>query len=68
MKDSNMENKIIFKTFDSMVEAELVHLKLNENEIPNWILNKKDSAYLTFGEIEIYINQEDLADAQKLIN
>lgn len=51
-----------------MVEAELVHLKLNENEIPNWILNKKDSAYLTFGEIEIYINQEDLADAQKLIN
>lgn len=63
-----MENKIVFKTFDSMIEAELIHLKLKESEIPSWILNKKDSAYQTFGEIELYIDKEDAELAQKAIN
>ncbi len=37
------------------VEAALVEGKLQENGIPVQVLNKQDSMYLVFGEIELYV-------------
>ena len=62
-----MEGKVLFKTFASAMEAKITELKLEQNSIPFWVLNKKDSAYNTFGEIEIYINHDDLAFASTCI-
>ncbi len=62
-----MEGKVIIKTFASEIEAKVAKLKLEESGIVSWILNKKDSSYLTFGEIELYINEEDTDKAKTLL-
>ncbi|MFZ6051606.1 hypothetical protein [Halocola ammonii] len=46
----------------------LVKLKLEENNIPTIILNKRDSSYNAFGEVELYIRREDSVKARHLIN
>ncbi len=47
-----------------------VHLKrifLEENGIETVIINKQDSVYMTFGEIELYVNRNYILKAKKLI-
>jgi len=39
----------------SMAEASIVQGLLEENNIPVQILNKLDSSYLNFGDIEVYV-------------
>ena len=39
----------------SMAEASIVQGLLEENNIPVQLLNKLDSSYLNFGDIEIYV-------------
>jgi hypothetical protein len=64
-----MENKrvLIYKSTDNF-KAELIRAVLDDNEIPCFLLNKKDSSYLSFGEIEIYVNVEDAVNALHIIN
>ncbi len=50
MKDWTM----IYKVTD-LVDATIMKGMLEENEIPVQLLNKKDSSYLTFGYIELYV-------------
>ena len=38
-----------------MAEASIVQGLLEENNIPVQILNKLDSSYLNFGDIEVYV-------------
>ena len=45
---------LILKT-RSMAEASIVQGLLEENNIPVQILNKLDSSYLNFGDIEVYV-------------
>ena len=45
----------------------LVKLKLEENSIPTIVLNKRDSSYNAFGEVELYIRREDAVKARHLI-
>ena len=48
-----------------------VHLKriyLAENGIEAVIINKQDSVYQTFGEIELYVNRDNILKAKKLID
>ena len=40
---------------------------LSDNEIYSVILNKKDSSYLTFGEIELYVKKADFEKAKSII-
>lgn len=47
-----------------------VHLKriyLAENGIESVIINKKDSVYQSFGEIELYVNRDHILKAKQLI-
>ena len=45
---------MIYKVSD-LVDATIMKGMLEENQIPVQILNKKDSSYLTFGYIELYV-------------
>lgn len=55
----------IFSTGD-LFDAELLRTKLVDSGIECQSLNKKDSAYL-FGEIELYVEAEDVIKAKHII-
>ena len=46
--------------------AELIRQMLAEHDIPSFIINKQDSVY-KFGEIELYVNRDQVIRAKKLI-
>ena len=52
----------IFITF-KYYQAEIVKQVLIENQIESVVLNKQDSSHRTFGEIEVYIHQQDFSNA-----
>lgn len=48
-----------------------VHMKriyLAENGIESVIINKQDSVYQSFGDIELYVNRDSILKAKKLID
>jgi len=47
--------------------AEMIKDYLEDNDIEAVILNKKDSAYQLFGQIEVYVNQDYEKEAELLI-
>ncbi|MBC7721069.1 MAG: DUF2007 domain-containing protein [Pedobacter sp.] len=53
---------LLYKT-RSYAEASIVQGMLEENQIPVQVMNKQDSSYLNFGDIEIHvpINLKDVA-------
>ena len=57
---------LIYTTTQSF-EAELIKQNLLNHNIEAVILNKRDSTYTTFGELEVYIKDEDKAEALNLI-
>jgi hypothetical protein len=44
-------------------QAEIVKQMLVENQIDTVLLNKQDSSHRTFGDIEVYIHQQDFSNA-----
>ena len=46
--------------------AELVRQMLSDHNIQSFLVNKQDSAY-KFGEIELYVNRDDVIRAKMLI-
>jgi len=46
--------------------AELIKQMLADNNIPAFLVNKQDSAY-KFGEIEMYVDRDDVIKAKMLI-
>jgi len=48
-------------------EVNVIKLKLEDAGIPCWVINKKDSSYLNFGHIELYINAVDREKAKDLL-
>ena len=49
-------------------EASSVQGLLRENEIPVQIMNKMDSSYLNFGDIEVYVPSHLKDVARELLN
>ena len=45
---------LLFKT-RNYAQASIVQGMLEENQIPVQVLNKLDSSYLNFGDIELYV-------------
>jgi hypothetical protein len=56
----------ILNTAD-LQKAEIIRAMLEENNIPCISLNKRDSAYPVFGEIELYVTSADALKAVQLI-
>ncbi len=48
-------------------QAEISKAVLEEHDIPSVIVNKQDSAYVTIGEIELYVKRENVIRAKQLI-
>ncbi len=49
-------------------QAELIKGLLEENEIKAIILSQRDSAYGSFGTIEVYVHRDFLIRAKRLID
>ena len=49
-------------------EASIIQGLLEENEIPVQVLNKQDSSYVNFGDIEIYVPDLLNETAKQIIN
>jgi hypothetical protein len=47
-------------------QAEMVKQMLTDHNIQSFLVNKQDSAY-KFGEVELYVNRDDVIRAKKLI-
>lgn len=48
-------------------QSEMVKQALAGNHIDSVLLNKQDSSHRTFGNIEVYIHQEDFSNALEII-
>ncbi len=57
----------IFST-DKPWQAEIAKQILNENGIEAVVINKKDSSYLTFGEVEVFVSQDNTEKSKELLN
>ena len=60
------KNWVKIYTTEVNYEAELLKGLLFENEIDAIIINKKDSSYL-FGELELYVQADDVVKAKHVI-
>jgi len=54
MDDLEKNWSLIFTTTESF-QAAILKGKLEENNIPVFVLNKEDSSFLNFGDIEVYV-------------
>ena len=64
---SKMENWTCVYTTNQVYKAEAVKDLLIEENIEAVVVNKKDSAYTVFGEVELYVQPEDENLAIELI-
>jgi hypothetical protein len=48
-------------------KSEMIKQALAVNSIDTVLLNKQDSSYCTFGDIELYIRQEDFSSAIEVL-
>ncbi|MCD6333127.1 MAG: DUF2007 domain-containing protein [Bacteroidales bacterium] len=58
--------KVVY-TVNKPYQAEIIKDLLEKNGITTVIMNKRDSTYLAFGEIEIYVQEEFATEARKLL-
>jgi len=51
---------------DKMFQAEILKQVLSDHEIEAVIINKMDSSYKAFGEIEVYVKNDHVIKAKML--
>ncbi len=56
----------IFTSAD-FYRAEMVKQVLTEHHIETVLMNKQDSSHRTFGDIEVYIHQENFSNAIEIM-
>jgi hypothetical protein len=61
------QNWIKIFTSTNFFQSEMVKQMLIENHIDAVLLNKQDSSHRNFGNIEVYIHQEDFAQAVEIM-
>jgi hypothetical protein len=61
------DEKVVVYTSDKAYQIELLKELLAEHGIESFSINKQDSSYL-FGEIELYVNNDDVIPAKRLIS
>jgi hypothetical protein len=55
-------------TTNELYRSEIARMVLEENGINSVVINKKDSAYGSFGDIEIYVHRKDVLNAINILN
>lgn len=61
------KNWVKIFTSSSFYQSEMVKQALAGNNIEAVMLNKQDSSHRTFGDIEVYIHQNDFSNALEVI-
>lgn len=61
-------NWVKIRTYTNLVRAEIVKQMLVENDIPAVLMNKQDSSYPVFGNIELLVDREHQLEAVALID
>ncbi len=54
--------------YDAEYKAELAKEKLLEQNIPSVIMNKRDTSYQSFGDVELYVKEENVDKAKDILN
>ena len=62
-----MNNWECIFTTDQDYRAEIIRAVLADNEIDSVAVNKKDSSYISIGEIQIFVKPEDTILARVII-
>lgn len=50
-----MKNWFLIYSTKQLPQASIIKGMLEENQVPVMLVNKQDSSYLNFGEIEVYV-------------
>ncbi len=58
---------VIYRT-ENFAKANIIKGMLEENNVPVTLMNKQDSSYLNFGEIELYVPTHLKELAKGLLN
>lgn len=58
--------RLIYRTSESHL-IQLYETKLKAEGIQSFVINKKDSSYNNFGDIELYVKAEDVIYAKHII-
>jgi hypothetical protein len=61
------KNWVKIFTSTNFYQSEIVKQMLTGNHIDTVLLNKQDSSHRAFGEIEVYIHQEDFSKAIEIM-
>jgi len=61
------KNWVRIFTSTNYYQSEIVKQMLAENQITSVLLNKQDSSHRNFGNIDVYIHQEDFSRAIEII-
>lgn len=57
---------LLYKTRD-VTQANILKGMLEGNNIPAFLMNKQDSSYLNFGDVELYVDKDFLQQASLLL-
>lgn len=63
-----MKNWYLIYTTPNLSEANIIKGMLAENSIPVSLVNKQDSSYLNFGDIELYVPNHLREIAKQLVD
>jgi hypothetical protein len=66
-EDINEHWEIVFSS-NQLYKVEILKALLEEADIPALILNKQDSSYLIFGDIELFVKRDDLLRSKVIID
>ena len=61
------QNKLVFRTSELYL-AQIIKLKLEEEGVHVILINKMDTSYNNFGQIELYVNQNVVIRAKYIID
>ena len=63
-----MANQKLLCTLTDSFKTNIITSKLKNAGLESWVLNKQDSSYMTFGNIEIYVLENDWNNARALLD
>lgn len=61
------DNWISVYTTEQPWQAEIAKQVLSENGIEAVVINKRDSSLLSFGEVKVYVSQDDAEKSKELL-
>lgn len=61
------DKQVVFRTNEDHL-ARLIIMKLEDEGIKVFYINKKDSSYNNFGQIEVYVQRDDVVRAKFIID